>query len=408
MTLSTTARLPDLLDPATFRDHRPTEVFDRLADNGVERVRSAHADLDFWAVGGHDEVAALARDAQRLSSGLAGTILRSRAGQLTDSLTDLDAPRHTTLRRPMTRVFRASRLARLEPVVRDATATALAGLCDGGERVDLVATMRSIPAAVIGTLVGLPPSEWGRAADLGHLVNFVEDPAYAALIEHEQPSRGLAAYAHELAAHERRSPGDGLMAELLGSGTAEEPLTVGELESMIALLIAAATGTTIDSLITAVCLLADHPDVADLLSTADDATYRTAVEEVLRLATPVNYFARTAVVPLEIAGQQVDAGDRVALYFAAANVDRRVFSDPHTLDVTRWPNPHLSFGSGPHACLGAPLARLELHIMLEELCRHYVVLDVSSTRVESHINNAFSTASATIVRRPAATNDPAR
>lgn len=194
------------------------------------------------------------------------------------------------------------------------------------------------------------------------------------------------------------------MASLLGTELDGGPITVPEFEAMFVLLIAAGNGTTIDALVTAFRLLHEHPEEAaklrDALRRDEAEASQVAAEEVLRWATPVNYFARTATEPIEVGDCQIESGERVALYFAAANFDNRVFPDPMSFDVTRAPNPHLAFGMGVHACVGAPLARLEVRVVLEELCRDYEIASIRppTRRIVSHINNGYASARASLRR----------
>lgn len=400
--MPTTLPLPDLLDPATFAGGPPREIFRALAQRRIVRTWSDRAKRGFWAVGGHAEVGAMARDWRRLSSAASGTILIADRPGVAGSLTDLDPPRHAALRKPISRMFGSRSIALLEPAARQAARQALTRLASeqGG---DLVTVIRAVPAAVIGELVGVPPQDRERLSYLGHLVNFGEDPQYADVISRDRPIEELAAYAHELAARWRRDPCPGLMASLLGTELDGGPITVPEFEAMFVLLIAAGSGTTVDALVTAFRLLHEHPGVANRLR---DATRRdpgaqasrVAAEEVLRWATPVNYFARTATQPIQVGDCLIEAGDRVALYFVAANFDDRVFIDPMVFDIERTPNPHLAFGLGVHSCVGAPLARLEVRVVLEELCRDYEIADIrpSSRRIVSHINNGYANAQAAL------------
>lgn len=403
-----TLPLPDLLNPETFADGPPRDVFRALAQRRIVRAWSGRLQREFWAVGGHAEVAAMARDWRRLSSAASGTILNAERPGLASSLTDLDPPRHNALRRPVARMFAGHGIALLEPVARAAARQALADLArpDGG---DLVTAIRAVPAAVIGDLLGIPEQDRERVSYLGHLVNFAEDPEYANLLAQERPIQELSAYAHELAARwlRDRKPGapeqPALVTRLLGTPLDGDPITVQEFEAMFVLLAAAGSGTTIDALVTAFRLMHEHPEAIVQLRDAlgdpkDGEASRVATEEVLRWATPVNYFARTATEPIQVGDCLIEAGDRVALYFVAANFDERVFTDPLSFDIARTPNPHLAFGLGVHACVGAPLARLEVKVVLEELSRDYEIADMgpATRRIVSHINNGYATAQATL------------
>ncbi len=401
--MSATLPLPDLLDPATYHDGPPRDQLRALARKRYVRTWSDREQIPFWAVGGHKEVSTLMRDWRRLSSHADGTILHAgRGASVPDSLTSLDPPRHSVLRRVVSRLFKPAEMQRIEATVREAARRSLAALADEGSG-DFVAAARAVPAQVIGELLGVLPADRDEISYLGHLVNFVEDPSYADVIARAQPVARLTACAHDLAARERLQPTDGIVADLLNAGTDEHPITVREFESLIVLLVAAGNGTTIDTLVSAVRLLSQHPAACAQLRQPGAEVWRTAVEEVLRWATPINYFARTATEPIDMGGDVIEAGDRVAFYFAAANFDERVFPGPFDFDIGRSPNPHLAFGQGPHTCVGAPLARLEVRVVLEELCRHYDIVDVEQEplRIVSHINNGYAGIRVRLRRVPA-------
>ena len=169
-------------------------------------------------------------------------------------------------------------------------------------------------------------------------------------------------------------------------------LTQGDVELMFTLLANAGNETTRDSISTLVELLTTYPQERARLMSDPLGLSRTATEEVLRFATPVLYFSRTATHTTEINGMEIPEGTRLALYFVSANFDSEVFPDPKRFDVGRDPNPHMTFGGGgPHICLGAPLTRLELRVMVEELMARVPDIHVVGTpvRLRSHINNGY-------------------
>ncbi|MYT19848.1 cytochrome P450, partial [Streptomyces sp. SID7760] len=168
------------------------------------------------------------------------------------------------------------------------------------------------------------------------------------------------AYARELAAHKRAHPADDLMTALAGAG-----LEPAELEMFFFLLTVAGNDTVRSAAPGGLLALARDPDAYRRLADGR-VPVRTAVEELLRVHPPVLSFRRTAAVDTELAGQPVRAGDKVVVFHASANHDERVFTDPGRLDLGRTPNPHVSFGDGPHVCLGAHFARLQLRVLHEE------------------------------------------
>jgi cytochrome P450 len=179
----------------------------------------------------------------------------------------------------------------------------------------------------------------------------------------------LYAYAHLLAEHKRRHPGDDVMSILLaqsGRETGDGAVSVAEFENMFWLFAVAGNETLRNGLPGACIALLEHPRAAGELR-AEPALMPVAVEEMLRWWTPVMTFRRTATADCELGGQRIRAGEKVVVSFTSANRDEAVFADPDRLDIRRQPNPHLVFGHGPHFCLGAHLARVQMRALLGEV-----------------------------------------
>jgi len=177
------------------------------------------------------------------------------------------------------------------------------------------------------------------------------------------------AYVQQLAAHKRRHPADDVMTTL-----AQEPeLTDPELEMFFFLLTVAGNDTVRAAAPGGLLALAERPDAYDLLR-ADKAELPSAVDELLRRHPPVLTFRRTAAHDTQLADRRIRAGDKVVVFHASANRDERAFAEPDRLDLTRTPNPHVSFGDGPHVCLGAHFARLQLRVLYGEALRAFPVL----------------------------------
>jgi len=177
------------------------------------------------------------------------------------------------------------------------------------------------------------------------------------------------AYANELGRQRRERPQDDLVSVLMRAEVDGERLTELEFDLFFLLLAVAGNETTRNAISGGMLALLEHPEQWRRLQ-ADPSLLPRAVEEILRWVTPVMHFQRTATREVEIGGRRISEGDRVAMYYVAANRDETVFEEPGRFDVARWPNEHLTFGGGgPHFCLGAPLARLEIRSILEELLR---------------------------------------
>lgn len=388
--MSVPALSHDLFDKHALEERLDPGLLSRLALLDCFLASSAEFGIDYWAVTGYDAVTAASKNSH-LSSAAQGTVLgpRPKLPTQSSSLTELDDPRHRQLRKVVSRWFSARNVLALEAYVRQSARSIVSGL-DEGARFDCVADIaRPLPAAVVGKLLGIPEEDRDDVARWGVLLNMVEDPAFADEIQRERPYERLAAYAYTMASRCKQNTGDDLIGALLDPAAAGGSLTLAEFESMFVLLVAAGTSTTVDLITSAVEIFSADEAAVDLLRTSD--AWASAVEEVLRLRTPVAYFARTALEPVRIGKMVIPAGDSAALVFAAANMDPRIFDDPQTLRLDRIAKGHVTFGGGgPHLCLGAALARLEARVLLQELysCRR-TVLDGAPTRLVSHISNGY-------------------
>jgi cytochrome P450 len=195
-------------------------------------------------------------------------------------------------------------------------------------------------------------------------LTFGFDPAVDAA-QRSEAALMMYAYADRLCEERQVNPRDDLLSVLLAAEVDGEHLTQLQIDLFFMLLQNAGSETTRNLITTGLLALLEHPDQLELLR-SDLSQLPTAIEELLRYVTPVMQFCRTAVTDTEIAGQPIQAGDRVVMCYSSANRDPRAFSHPDGVDITRHPNDHVAFGAGgPHFCLGASLARLEARIMFE-------------------------------------------
>jgi cytochrome P450 len=200
----------------------------------------------------------------------------------------------------------------------------------------------------------------------------------------------LYAYANALAEYRRANPGDDIVSLLLQATYDGTELSVEEFETMFFLFAVAGNETLRNGIPGAVFTLIEHPDTYDRLL-ADRSLLPAAIEELLRFWPPVMHFRRTATEDTVLAGQAIAAGDKVAVYHVAANRDPAVFDNPHTLDIDRSPNDHISFGFGPHFCLGAHLARRQMQSMLGEIFTQlgHLELDGEPVRLQSNFQQGL-------------------
>ncbi len=254
----------------------------------------------------------------------------------------------------------------------------------------------SLPTQVIGQLFGLPEADWAMLHDLAERNTSGQDPDINPGEENAEAgspdsSMQMAMYGMEFAAARRQTEPQGdLMDIILGDEFDGRHLTDGDIGSMLVQMITAGNDTTVTMMVGGIWALLQHPDqLAELR--ADPSLIPGAVEEILRWVPPLHYFRRTATGDTVLSATEIKAGDKVAMYYASANRDEKVFADSQAFDIHRNPNPQLSFGIGEHFCLGVHLARLEGRVFFEELLTTFpsIAMAGEPARTRSNLNNAF-------------------
>jgi cytochrome P450 len=325
----------------------------------------------FWSVTRHEDVMHVSRHPDLFCSGQGTNIpdLPQEVNEFMGSMINMDAPRHTRLRMIVNRSFTPRMVNRIDEDVRVKARNIVADAAGKGS-CDLVSELSApLPLHIICEMMGIPREKWGRILELTNVIlgdqETVPDlPALmAAVLE-------MAQIAQEVGEDRLANPQDDLVSAMMAAEVDGERLEPMEMASFFILLAAAGNETTRNAISHGVRLLTLHPDQRATWMADVEGVTPTAVEEIVRWATPVIHFRRTATEDTEIAGRPIAAGDKVVMWYEAANRDERVFDDPYTFDVTRTPNEHVGFGAGgPHFCLGANLARREIRVMFEELFR---------------------------------------
>jgi cholest-4-en-3-one 26-monooxygenase len=368
----------DLLDLELFADGPPHAVFRRLR-NEAPICRLPEPDgPGYWAVTRYEDVVEVSRHPQLFGSN-PNTMIKDPdddthgAGAI---MLNEDPPRHTQLRKLVNRGFTPRQVTQLEPRVREIVGRLLDTAASRGE-FDLVSDVAvELPLQVIAELVGVPEDERHTVFAWTETMMSIGDPelggteadARAAMTE-------MFAYADRLAGERATGDGTDLLSVLLAADVDGDRLTQMDVDLFFMLLMNAGSETTRNLITGGMLALFEHPDERARLQ-ADLPLLTSAVEEMLRWVTPVMHFRRTARDDCEIAGQEIAAGDKVAIWYVSANRDERVFADPDRFDVERTPNEHVAFGAGgPHFCLGASLARLEARVMFEELLTRLPALE---------------------------------
>ena len=305
------------------------------------------------------------------------------------SMISEDDPRHHEQRAQISDVFSRRAMSRLEPVVRAIVDDALDELrvADGlGFEVVDALTSR-IPAEVTCHLLGWPRERWRDVRSwserLMRVDSLTRDPLK--MSDAIRATNEMARLASTTVAACRGSDTDDVICRWANATIDDAPSTLGHIVSELGLVVPGGAETTRTTLSHALVLFSERNDLWETLAT-DPSRIPLAVEELLRWVTPLNNMFRTATSTATIGDVTVQAGDRIALIYPSANRDERWFSNPFDIDLARDPNPHIAFGFGPHLCLGAHAARLQLRVTLEELTRRYTRLrPITQPRYEANV-----------------------
>jgi cytochrome P450 len=341
--------------------------------------------MPVWLVIGYDEAVAALNDrrlsaAAMLAAGAldGGKLSPDLRDALLRSLTNVDPPDHTRLRRLVSSVFTARRVEAMRPWVTRLTGELIDGFAQG-DRVDLMAEFAApLPILVISELLGIPDADRPRVRDWSRtIISGLGSPDFPVAAATQ-----FVDYLRDLIAHRREQPDDALISGLIRARDENDALSANELTATIFLMIVAGHDTTLSLIGNGVHRLMTRPDQAARLR-EDPGLLPPAIEEFLRLESPVpvaNF--RAAVESFDISGTRISAGDLVAIGLQAANRDPSQFPEPSRLDPTRSQGRHLAFGHGMHFCLGAPLARLEGELAIGTLLRRFPALRLAVPAAE--------------------------
>lgn len=385
-----TAALPDVFDPRVFARGVPHEDLRRLRDEAPVSWQEEHAvgpwpaGPGFWAITRYDDVRHVLRTPADFSSALGATQIRDPdPGDLPflrRMVLNMDPPEQVRLRTLVTGAFTRRRLEAFAGTVADRAERLLAAVRDDGG-CELVAQVTDdFPLQNLSDLLGVPAEDRSMLLHWTNRVIGYQDP------EHAEESSGagpptppvnprspasladMFGYADSLAERKRAEPADDVMTALVQAEVDGRRLTDAELHMFFFLLVIAGNDTVRSALPGGVLALLEHPQEYARLQAEPDRL-PGAVEEMLRWHPPVLTFRRTATRDLVLNGTRIAAGDKVVVYHCSAHRDERRFPDPDAFDPDRTPNDHLAFGQGPHLCLGAHFARLQMRAFLTAFLR---------------------------------------
>jgi methyl-branched lipid omega-hydroxylase len=338
-----------------------------------------------WVLTRHADILEVSKHPELFSSAGGITVGDSppEFNEFFGSMIAMDDPRHARLRRVVSTGFTPRMLKRLEDSVQD-VASSIVDQVGGQGTVDFVVDVAAaLPLKIVCDLMGIPGSEFKFVFDRTNVILGASDPEYVAdeadVVTALLTAGGeLANLMNEVAASKKGGDGTDLTSQLINADLGDDQLTSADLASFFILLVVAGNETTRNAISWGLHYLTEHPDQRAAWAADFEGLAPTAIEEIVRYASPVTYMRRTATADTEINGQAIAEGDKVCMFYLAANRDPEAFENPLTFDIRRDPNHHVGFGGpGPHFCLGAHLARREITVMFRELFKRLPDIEAS-------------------------------
>jgi cholest-4-en-3-one 26-monooxygenase len=367
----------DFTDPSVYETRVPHEEFLALRQNAavswVDQVPEAHAGLNgdgYWAVSRHADVLSVSKDSKHYSTYENGAIIRFAADMTRDQVeatramvVNQDPPDHTRLRNIISRGFTPRAVGALHDALEKRAVAIVneARLKGEGNFVEDIAA--ELPLQAIADLLGVPQEDRHKIFDWSNQMLAFDDPEYGQ--DPTAASAEILAYFMAMAEERKAEPRKDIVTKLVQGDAAGNALTSDEFGFFTILLSVAGNETTRNAITHGMNAFFDNPDQWSLYKKERP---ETAIDEIIRWATPITVFQRTTLADVKIGGQTIPEGDRVGLFYGSANFDESVFEAPFRFDVLRDPNPHLAFGGhGAHYCIGANLARLEVGLIFNAI-----------------------------------------
>lgn len=365
-----------LTDPDVFRRMDHHELFTRLREHDPVHWTEVEDGPGFWSITKHADLRLINRDAEGFSSEANGVNImefddvESGFDMRGKIMLMTDPPRHTRYRLLVNKGFTPRMINLIEQHLRYRTELIVDAVIENGRCEFVTELAAELPLQAIAEIMGVPPEDRHLLFDWSNRMVGADDPEYQSEDPHEATNAAaeLYVYAAGLGAQRREEPRDDVVSRLINAEIDGDTLSEEEFELFCLLLAVAGNETTRNATAHGMVALLENPDQLAKLRSDPDRYIDGAVEEILRWATPVLHFRRTAMRDLELRGKQIRTGDKVVMWHISANRDEEVFDDPFTFDIERDPNDHIAFGGGgAHFCLGANLARMELRLIFAEI-----------------------------------------
>jgi methyl-branched lipid omega-hydroxylase len=355
----------------TLRDERPVAFMEEFWDENMPFPKGP----GYWALTRHDDIWQVSRNPQLFISGRGSNIgdMPQELNEFFGSMINMDDPKHFRLRSIVSKGFTPKEIAKVEEYVKVKARLTVDGLIERfpDRTCDFVSEVAApMPLQIICEMMGIPEEDHQQVFNWTNTILGVGDPEYVSTLEDlMNTALAMFAYAQALGEDRRANPRDDITSVMMNAEVDGERLSAQEFGSFFILLVVAGNETTRTAIAHGMKALTDHPDQRDIWWNDFPTHTKTAVEEIVRWASPVIHFRRTATEDTEINGQKIAAGEKVVMWYQSANRDDRVFDEPYRFDVRRQPQPaQIGFGAGgPHFCLGANLARREIGVMFEEI-----------------------------------------
>jgi cholest-4-en-3-one 26-monooxygenase len=387
----------DVLNPDNFVAGPPHAAFALLRREAPVYWQKNPRGEGCWVLSRYKDIWKVSLDQGTFSSAKRGTILRNwneeEFAATQNLLINMDPPRHTKYRRIVNLGFSPKMVNRLEPHIRGMARKIIDAVAARGECDFVTDIAAELPLQVIAEMMGVPAEDRHRIFEWSNTMIGFDDPQYSTSADTgKNAAIELFMYAQQLAGERRRCPADDLTTLLLNAEVEGDKLSEIDFNTFFLLLLVAGNETTRNTISGGMLALIEHPEQRDRLL-ANPSLMAAAVDEMVRWVSPVQVFVRTATRDTELRGVPIRENQRVTLWYGAANRDEEIFPDGDRFDVGRTPNDHLGFGIGPHFCLGSNLARMEIHIMFEELLRRLPDIELAGSveRLRSYFISGIKT-----------------